>query len=285
MAPQSKDPGDRHISLQEAAERLGVHYMTAYRYVRTGRLPGTKAGAEWQIDSADVERLRTESTTRAPRGTQRANYPNRLEDRLIHGDEAGAWAIIEGAMAAGMEPAEIYRDLISPVMLSIGDRWARNELTVDQEHLASNIVLRCIGRLGPRFARRGRRRGGVLLAAPAGDAHGIPLHLSADLLRGRGFDVIDLGANVPAPSIGHALRRVDRLLCVGICATLPDNDDAISDALTAIRAVSDVPVLLGGFGVTSEERALELGASVYSTSSDDLVNIVEDLASATTTAG
>ena len=37
------------LTLQEAADLLGVHYMTAYRYVRTGRLPGTRVGAHWQV--------------------------------------------------------------------------------------------------------------------------------------------------------------------------------------------------------------------------------------------
>src|SRR6056297_2092647 len=40
---------DDHISLQDAADELGVHYMTAYRYVRTGRLEAEKAGAVWQV--------------------------------------------------------------------------------------------------------------------------------------------------------------------------------------------------------------------------------------------
>ena len=40
------------ISLQEAASRLGVHYMTAYRYVRTGRLPARRDGAQWFVDVA-----------------------------------------------------------------------------------------------------------------------------------------------------------------------------------------------------------------------------------------
>ena len=45
---------DARISLQEAADALGVHYMTAYRYVRTGRLPAVKDGAEWRVDPADL---------------------------------------------------------------------------------------------------------------------------------------------------------------------------------------------------------------------------------------
>ena len=45
------------ITLREAAQRLGVHYMTVYRYVRTGRLPASRAGVQWLIDSDDLTRL------------------------------------------------------------------------------------------------------------------------------------------------------------------------------------------------------------------------------------
>ena len=42
------------LGLQEAADQLGVHYMTAYRYVRTGRLPATRIGSQWWIDPRDL---------------------------------------------------------------------------------------------------------------------------------------------------------------------------------------------------------------------------------------
>ena len=44
------DPRAGLLGLQEVADRLGVHYMTAYRYVRTGRLPATRIGAQWWVD-------------------------------------------------------------------------------------------------------------------------------------------------------------------------------------------------------------------------------------------
>ena len=43
------------LSLRECAERLGVHYMTAYRYVRTGMLAAVKQGTEWRVASEDLE--------------------------------------------------------------------------------------------------------------------------------------------------------------------------------------------------------------------------------------
>jgi len=48
--------GDPHrlLSLQEAAELEGVHYMTVYRRVRTGRLAAVKVGSEWRVEAGDL---------------------------------------------------------------------------------------------------------------------------------------------------------------------------------------------------------------------------------------
>ncbi|MBA2625064.1 MAG: helix-turn-helix domain-containing protein, partial [Acidimicrobiia bacterium] len=59
--PAARGADGADLSLHEAAERLGVHYMTAYRYVRLGRLPGTKEGATWRVAATDVERLRAQA--------------------------------------------------------------------------------------------------------------------------------------------------------------------------------------------------------------------------------
>ena len=155
------------ITLTEAAERLGVHYMTAYRYVRTGRLPAVKRGSEWRVRVDDVAALATAAATIAAlpegaagaprsRGRRRTNWSGRAEERLVAGDEAGAWAVLEGAMSSGMSPEDLYLDMLVPALHSIGHRWSVGELTVADEHRASGVALRLVGRLGPRFARRGR---------------------------------------------------------------------------------------------------------------------------------
>jgi excisionase family DNA binding protein len=49
---------DTTYGLREAAELLGVHYMTVYRYIRTGRLPAHQAGSQWEISAADLKQFR-----------------------------------------------------------------------------------------------------------------------------------------------------------------------------------------------------------------------------------
>jgi len=250
------------LTLHEVAEQLGIHYMTAYRYVRTGRLPAHKQGPTWMVSPADLEAFTTASAEAPPRrGTGRAAYPRRLEDRLIHGDEAGAWTVIDGALGTSLSPEQIYTDVLAPAMASIGDRWSRRELEIEDEHLATSIALRLIGRLGPRFSRRGRKRGTVVLGAPAGDAHGIPVLMVGDLLRSRGFDVIDLGANTPPAAFARAVSAANDVVAVGLCATCPDNDEAVADAVAALVETTSVPLVLGGNGVTDATVSALPGAA------------------------
>jgi excisionase family DNA binding protein len=274
---------DNLLTLHEVAERLGVHYMTAYRYVRTGRLPAHKQGPTWMVAPGDLAAFTTTAAEAPPRrGSGRAAYPLRLEDRLVHGDEAGAWTVIDGALGTSLSPEQIYTDVLAPAMASIGDRWSRHELEIEDEHLATSVALRLIGRLGPRFSRRGRKRGTVVLGAPAGDAHGIPVLMVGDLLRSRGFDVIDLGANTPPTAFARAVSAANDVVAVGLCATCPDNDQAVADAVGALVDTTTVPVVLGGNGVTdSTVSALppRAGNQVHRTRSTDEALAAFDAAS------
>ena len=279
------------ITLTGAAERLGVHYMTVYRYVRTGRLPASKVGSEWRVKVSDVEAMRSGAAGTAAVGgppaggpgkgrRRRHDYHVRLEDRLLTGDEAGAWTIIENALTAGVDPEEVYLEVLSPAMTHIGDEWAAGRVSVADEHRASVVVLRLIGRLGPRFTRRGRKRGTVVVGAPPGDHHGVPVALAADLLRGAGFAVIDLGADTPAASFVDAGRSADRLIGVGISATGSGNEAAISDAIEAVKSELDCPVVLGGLAIPDEAAGRALGADEVTASATQLIAVFDRLSGA-----
>lgn len=254
------------IGLRDAAEQLGVHYMTAYRYVRTGRLPAHRDGAQWTVDLDDLDAFVQRSGTDASRPRRRrVRRPSDLAARLVAGDEAGSWTLIEDAMTSSLSPEEVYVDLLVPALREIGDGWASGRYGIDEEHRATVIAQRVLGRLGPRFARRGRKRGTVIVTTPPGEHHALPSAIVADLLRGIGFDVIDLGADVPATSTADAARRAARLVAVVIGATGPGRDAAVRTTTRALRAASiDAPILVGGAAVNDADHARRLGADAWS---------------------
>ncbi len=275
---------ERTLTLQEVAEALGVHYMTAYRYVRLGLLDATKVGAAWQVQEAELERLLAErgaDVDRRHRGraADPAPWAARLESRLRAGDEPGSWGVVEAALSSGAVPQDVYLEMVVPALRNIGAAWAAGEIDVGVEHRATVIVMRLIGRLGPRFSRRGQTRGSIVLGAPPGDHHGLPTALLGDLVRGAGFAVVDLGADVPVDAFVQSAVRAERLVAVAVGVTTPDNDESVRALTGALRRelLGDVLVLVGGGAVRTREDALALGADDWAPDALTAIALLEDV--------
>jgi excisionase family DNA binding protein len=275
--PTWRSGAETGIGLNDAADRLGVHYMTVYRYVRTGRLPAVKVGGQWQVDEADLDRLHADEPV-TPLGRSRRSWAtSRMLDRLLAGDELGAWTIAESALASGAQPSEIHLELLAPALRTIGEQWRAGGIGVGDEHRASVVARRVISRLGPRFNRRGRKRGVVVLGAVAGERHEIPGAMVADELRGAGFEVVDLGADTPAESFVTAAERL-RPLCVLLSVTGTGHEAAVADAVRSLRAHTDAVVLVGGAAVPDEQAAVALGSDRFTgVDARQVVAVVEEL--------
>jgi excisionase family DNA binding protein len=264
---RSADPTEKALlSLPEAAARLGVHYMTAYRYVRTGRLSATLVGGVWKVDPADIRAsIAAAGAPRQKHGGSQLRAASHFELRLLEGDEGGAIQVCEESLGSWATPVELYTGILIPVMQSVGRRWQAGELSVADEHRAASTLIRVMGRLGPLFVRPGRRRGTVVIGAPAGDRHSIPVMIVADLLRDAGFSVVDLGADTPPESFVEAAQKSDRLIAVAIGATLLRNEAAVADAISALHdAVPGLAVIAGGAGLATRIAAERVGADRWS---------------------
>lgn len=267
------------LTLHEAAAELGVHYMTAYRYVRLGLLPATKQGGSWRVRREDLDGFRASGGTATPhRGAVSAPWSQRLEARLAAGDTRGAWGVVEGALSSGADVREVYLDVLTPALVSIGARWQAGEIDIAVEHRATVIAMRLIGRLGPRFVRRGRSRGSIVLGAPAGETHGLPVAILADLLRVEGWEVSDLGADTPAGSFAHTVTSTDDVVAVGISVTNPDHLGSAAAACTAVREVAPgVVIVLGGRAVAGLDpsEVHGVGAHGAAASVEEFVALIE----------
>ena len=143
------------MTIQEVADSLGVHYMTAYRYVRQGRLPATRLGTEWRIRPSDVAALRVTGR----RGTARTSADREaLERQMVIGDSARGWWLLQSHLAGGLDPSGVLIELVVPALRSIGERWASGEVSVAEEHRATAVAQRVVGHLGMQFGRRGKDR-------------------------------------------------------------------------------------------------------------------------------
>jgi len=250
----------KDVTLHEAAERLGVHYMTAYRYVRQGQLPALRTSAGWRVALKDVDQFsRREETTNGnstrTRSRRQAPWSSRLEARLIAGDVEGAWGVIESAMAAGSTVDRVYTEYIAGAMESIGARWAAGELEVADEHRATVVVQRLLGRLGPQLNRRGRSRGTVVVGSPSGEQHSIPSAVLSDLVRADGWSVIDLGADCPAGSFIQVVKESD---AVAVLLSISHEDSmpaAVAVTAELGKVLPEVLVVTGGRAVMNSTQA------------------------------
>lgn len=271
------------VSLQEAARRLKVHYMTVYRYVRSGRLPARQEDGEWRLLLADVREFsasraaRTAPAERAKRGRRAAaDWVGRFEHCLVTGDEVGAERLLDEALVSGHDLFSLYLEVVAPALVSIGARWERGELQIHEEHRASNIVARLFARVSARFAHRGPSRGSVVIGGPSGERHGLALTMVADLLRSRGWNVSDIGTDVPAASFAAAVEGVDRLRAVCIGVTLEESMSNAREAILAVKNVvpSDVTVVVGGAAIRDEASARRLGADAWASDPRTLVALL-----------
>jgi hypothetical protein len=103
--------------------------MTAYRYVRTGRLPARNANGRWEVDEADLTRFSTGTVATGRRGEPDWTQTRaRMLAMLLAGDEAGVWTITESCIASGAQPSQIYLEVLGPCLREVGHLWEQSDI-------------------------------------------------------------------------------------------------------------------------------------------------------------
>ena len=181
---------------------------------------------------------------------------------LLMGDEVAAEIAIREAMEAKLSAAEIDDGIIAPALWLVGDLWERGEITVADEHLATEISTRVLAlqREAERLAvARGAHR--VMLATPAGELHVVALRMVDNLLGEAGYDVVMLGPDVPAADLAAAAGRHEpHVICLS--ATMPGGTDRTLLAIDEVQQVRpQMSFVIGGRGLSSRVRS-EPGISV-----------------------
>ncbi len=253
-------PGEQDsvLTLAEAADRLGVHYMTAYRYVQLGRLEATKVGKSWAVSEDAITAFQAGPNDDALPTDEAIDA---LIEAIVAGEEEEAWNVIDPIVRT-TTPDAALTDVIGPAMDRIGQQWVDGQRSIADEHRASAVTRRLLGRVRPSFRAPGRRRGVVVVAAPTGDHHSIPVSMFADLVRSNGCDVIDLGAETPLETLLEVANRHDGRLVICLTITHPLGRTAASHSIAALREqYPDIPVFVGGRAIVSTDDALALGSS------------------------
>jgi MerR family transcriptional regulator, light-induced transcriptional regulator len=231
------------VDLEAAAQKLGVHYQTAYRWVRTGILPAVKIGAGYRIETDAVDRLLAQQS--------RASSPVLEEERdwtahratlqaaLRVGDEATALRFVNALQAGGVPALELCEVLISPILRQFGEAFEARTMTTADISVAAGICERLVGSLAT--PPRGRPRGLAVVASPEGEQHRLPGLMATACLRADRWRVHHLGADVPVGDLIKFAEVTDPDVVVLSVTVAHESGRATRDQLVA----EHIKVLMG----------------------------------------
>lgn len=184
---------------------------------------------------------------------------------VIEGQAAKVRSLAEEALASGIRPEEILHDGLIPGMTEIGRRFKLNEVIIPDVLMASRAMHAGIYLLRPLLAKETvLTQGRVVLGTVAGDLHDIGKNLVGIFLESAGFELIDIGIDVPPDEFVQAVRRYQPdILAMSalLTTTMPAMPETIQ--LLIEEGLRDrVKVLVGG-GPVTQEFANNIGADAF----------------------
>lgn len=190
---------------------------------------------------------------------------DRLRSGVIKGDEQAVRLTTQEAMAKNVDPIEIIEKGLIPGITEIGIKFERNEAYLTDMMMSAEAMKAGMDVVLPKIPKdKILKRGAIVLGTVKGDIHEIGKNILSVLLTAAGFDVLDVGCDVPASAFAQKAEEVGALI-IGASAlmttTLPGQKD-ILDYLNFIGKRSKYHVLIGG-GPTTPQWAKEIGADDY----------------------
>ena len=240
------------MQLRDAATTLGVHYQTAYGWVRQGTLPARKTPRGYEVNDSDVRDLlarRAAGAEPTPEVKVRdwTSQASRLYAALTIGDEAQARRDF-ARLAAGVPLSALCEQLIAPALRRVGEAWAAGAVSIAEEHRATAICERLIA---ARVQQpQGRPRGIAVTTTPPGERHALPAMMAAVCLREDHWQVHDLSADLPTADVVGLAAATKADLIVLSSATAEAARLAGQEARTIRDLLPEVRVLAGRQGDT-----------------------------------
>ena len=204
-----------------------------------------------------------------------------LTQAVIAGDPEQAVELARQALADGLDPLDVINQGLVPGIQYTGEQFAAGEMFLPDLMLAAEAMQRAIHLLEPEMARRGARRqvlGRVVIGTIQGDIHEIGKNLVATLLSAGGFEVYNLGVDVPPLKFAEKARQVGADI-VGVSALLTTTMVRQKEVIEALEELGLRPatrVMVGGAPVT-RRWAEQIGADGFSEDALGAVQVAKKL--------
>lgn len=207
-----------------------------------------------------------------------------MTNAVISGLPDRARELANDALREGVDPLEAIEAGFKPGMEVVGEGFDAGDLFIPDLIMAGEAMKAGIATLEPELMRREQARevlGRVVIGTVEGDIHEIGKTLVATMLAAAGFEVHDLGVDVPAQKFVDTVRDTDANL-VGLSALLTTtilNQEAVIQALTEAGLRDRVKVIIGGVPA-NPEWAEAIGADAYAENATEAVEVVKGLVAA-----
>lgn len=227
---------------------------------------------------------RSEKNLAAPKKAATARHADMppletLKAAIIEGEAEETGALVEAALADGIDANEITEKSLTAAMSEIGIDFGAGRVFLPQVLLAAEAMRSAFITLKKRFpAAAHDAKGTVVLATVKGDVHDLGKNIVGALLENNGFRLVDLGKDVPAEDIVAAARS-HKAAIVGLCALLTTTMPEINKVISQLKN-QHIPakVMVGGATLTAE-YAREAGADYYAADGVMALNIANEIVS------
>lgn len=197
---------------------------------------------------------------------------------VIDGDEDAAMAAANQAIAEGINPVEVISEGLAAGMTKVGDMFNNEEISLPFVIVAAEAMTKAIAILEPHIPaeHRGEKVGTVVMGTVEGDIHDIGKGIVATMLRVYGFEVHDLGRDVPVQAFIEKAKEVNADIIGSstlMTTTLP-GQKALQEAIQA--AGLKVKTMVGG-AATNQQWADKIGANAYGENASQAVQLAKEL--------
>lgn len=201
----------------------------------------------------------------------------KLFDAVLEGDFEGVKTNVQAALDAGMDPTLVLNEGMIAAMREVGCRFEAGEFYVPEMLIAARAMQAGMAILKPHLQQTDRKSSGkVVIGTVKGDLHDIGKNLVALMLEGAGFEIKDLGVDVPIEEFIQAVQeeKPDLVAMSALLTTTMQMMKQTIDAFEAAGLRDQVKFIVGGAPVT-ETFANQIGADGFSPDASRAVNVAK----------
>lgn len=217
----------------------------------------------------------------APKASKKAdgeteNIRDLLAAAIIEGDEEGIVPLVEKALAEGLVPLDVSNEGLLPGLEEVGRRFGKNQVFLPQVMLSADTMHAAFDRLKQEIGDAAEKEGTILMATVEGDIHDIGKNIVCTLLENYGYEVIDLGKNVPADRIVAEATR-NNVDAVGLSALMTTTLNQMEVTIEQLRAAGVKVFTMIGGAVVTQDYADSIDADLYAADAMEAVKKVKSL--------